>query len=84
MRACVRRGRTGADGRFRLGTYDKTDGAPEGQYVVTVVHFPLVQTGSDSVPGPNRLPKKYASPATTDLCVQIAKGVTTLPPLVLK
>ena len=74
---------TGPDGRFRVGTYDAGDAAPEGQYAVTVVHFPLVQRGGDSVPSPNVLPAKYASPKTTDLHVQVAKGANTLPALVL-
>ena len=77
------RAQTGPDGRFHIGTYNADDGAPEGQYAVTVVHFPLVQKGADSVPGPNVLPKKYASPKTTDLRVQVVKGASTLPALVL-
>ena len=52
---------------------------PEGQYVMTVVHCPLVQIGSDSVPGPNVLPNKYASPKTSDLRVEVVKGANTLP-----
>jgi hypothetical protein len=77
------RARTGPDGRFHIGTYDKADGAPEGQYAVTVVRFPMVQKGSDSVPGPNALPRKYANPKTTDLRLQIVKGANSLPPLEL-
>jgi hypothetical protein len=78
------RARTGPDGRFRLGTYDQTDGAPEGQYVVTVVHFPMVKMGGDTAPGPNVLPQKYASPKTSDLRLLVAKGASTLPALQLK
>lgn len=78
------RARTGPDGRFQVGTYDTTDGAPEGEYVVTVVHFPLVQRGSDVVPGPNILPKKYANPKTTDLRIHVAKGANALPALTLQ
>ncbi|MGA2031269.1 MAG: hypothetical protein ABSG68_03345 [Thermoguttaceae bacterium] len=78
------RAQTGSDGKFHIGTYDKGDGAPEGQYLVTVVHFPMVPRGSDVVPGPNVLPKKYASPKTTDLHVQVTKGTNTLPVLALK
>ena len=78
------RARTGPDGRFRLGTYAQADGAPEGQYVVTVVDFPLAQKGSDSVPGSNVLPQKYANVKTSDLRAQVARGPNTLPPLELK
>ena len=78
------RAQTGHDGTFHVGTYGNGDGAPEGQYVVTVVHCPLVQRGSDSVPGPNVLPNKYASPKTSDLRVEVVKGANTLPALALK
>jgi len=78
------RARTGPDGRFHLGTYDKADGAPEGQYVVTVVDFPLLRTGSEAIPGPNVLPQKYANPKTSDLRAQIAKGPNVLPALQLR
>ena len=78
------RAQTGPDGTFRVGTYDLSDGAPEGQYVVTVVHAPMVKRGGDVVPGPNLLPKKYASPKTSDLRVQVVKGTNELPALALK
>ena len=84
MTTPVHHGETGPDGKFHVGTYATGDGAPEGQYVVTVVHCPLVQKGSDSVPGPNVLPNKYASPKTSDLRVAIVKGANTLPVLALK
>ncbi|MGD0899599.1 MAG: hypothetical protein ABR915_17350 [Thermoguttaceae bacterium] len=76
--------RTDAEGRFQLSTYDPADGAPEGEYAVTVVHNPLKKTGDGWSPGPNVLPAKYASPKTTNLKVQVVKGANTLPALALQ
>ena len=75
------RARTNFDGRFSLGTYATADGVPEGEYAVTVVCYPM--RPKDGGAGPNVLPKKYASPKTTDLRVKIAKDSNTLPALVL-
>jgi len=78
------RAQTGPDGRFRVGTFAVGDGAPEGEYAVTVIHYPT-QKHSDGgyAAGPNDLPKKYTSPTTTDLRVQIGEGKSSLPALVL-
>jgi hypothetical protein len=76
--------RTDAEGRFRLATYDPADGAPEGEYAVTVVHNPLQKTLDGWSPGPNVLPAKYAQPGTTDLRAQVGKGANSLPALELK
>jgi hypothetical protein len=75
------RAQTGSDGRFRLGTYDADDGAPEGDYAVTVHYYPI-RPGEGGASG-NALPPKFASAKTTDLHVQIAKGPNALPPLEL-
>jgi hypothetical protein len=69
--------RTGDDGRFRLGTYDPEDGAPEGRYKVTLFW-------SERPPGPeppkDRLGGRYASPEKTDLEVTIRRGDNRLDP----
>lgn len=82
-KAVPSRAQTGPDGRFRVSTFGTADGAPEGEYTVTVVQYPLQQDGSGWVSGPNALPTKYASPKTTDLRVQIGDGKNTLPVLAL-
>ena len=82
-KAVPSRAQTGPDGRFRVGTFAAADGAPEGEYAVTVVQYPLQQDGSGWTAGPNALPAKYASLKTTDLRVQIGDGENTLPALVL-
>jgi hypothetical protein len=67
------------DGTFKITTYDSGDGAPEGEYKVTVEWRPLVQSGGDWHQGPNTLPAKYASPTTTDLKANVVAGSNTLP-----
>jgi hypothetical protein len=62
-----------ADGSFALSTYAANDGAPAGEYAVTVVWWkPLVDaTGK---PGPNQLPERYARPETTPLRATVKAG----------
>jgi hypothetical protein len=79
------RGHVGADGKFVLSTYDTGDGAVPGQYAVTVEWYQLIKEGDSARPGPNVLPKKYATPHTSDIpVVTIADGQSTLPAIALK
>jgi hypothetical protein len=78
------RAHTDAKGQFRAGTFDSADGAQEGEYAVTVTYCPLQKNDDGWTPGPNVLPVKYASPKTTDLRVQVAKGTNSLPPLTVQ
>jgi len=59
-------GYTEADGRFVLSTYKAWDGAPVGEYVVTVVNRETYfdERGKASA---NRLPGKYASAKTSSI-----------------
>lgn len=66
-----------ADGTFALTTFTKGDGAPAGDYVVTVQWFRVAKDGSV---GGNSLPKRYASPTTSPLSVTIREGKNDLPP----
>lgn len=77
------RGLTDSEGRYALTTYDTGDGVPEGEYAVTVVQRPAQKVGESYEQGPNVLPPRYASPATTDLKVRIAAGQNELAPLAL-
>jgi len=72
------------DGTFAVSTYDSADGAPVGEYVVTVQWQKLAKSGGDFVPGPNLLPAKYSDPATSNVIVQVAAGRNELPPIALK
>jgi hypothetical protein len=70
-----------ADGTFALTTFTKGDGAPAGDYVVTVQWFRVAKDGSV---GGNALPTRYASPTTSPLTVTIREGTNELPPLALR
>lgn len=72
------------DGSFVVSTFDGNDGAPEGDYIVTVQWYRPVKQGNDLVGGPNVLPARYASPRTSDVIVHIAAGENQLAPIQLR
>jgi predicted phosphodiesterase len=62
-----------ADGSFAMSAYKAFDGAPAGDYAVTVTwRMPLYDEAGK--PGQNKLPEKYASPKTTDLRAKVKAG----------
>lgn len=71
------------DGSFAVSTYDSGDGAPEGEYVVTVTWNKLIKNGADVRLGPNVIPPKYGDPKTSDLVVKIASGENQIPAIKL-
>ncbi len=75
------RGKTDANGEFKLTTYDGLDGAPAGEYRVSVE---LWKTLSADAGPANQLPAKFADPAKSGLTATVAAGPTELQPLVLK
>lgn len=66
-------------GALKVSTYRGGDGAPEGDYVLTVQWNRPLRRGADLVIGPNVIPKKYASPRTSGIKVHIAAGENRLP-----
>ena len=78
------RAQTDVAGKFKLTTFETHDGAPAGTYAVTVEYFPLLQQQNEFFAGRNILPPKYASPLTTDLRIEVAKGANQLPALEIK
>jgi hypothetical protein len=79
------RGHVAEDGNFSLSTYETNDGAPAGDYKVTVEYRSLVKKPSgDVAAGPNVLPKQYSRPETSPISVRIASGDNALAPIVLK
>src|SRR5688572_22264830 len=67
------RGTTDANGEFTLTTYDGSDGAPAGQYRVSVEQWKT--TTADAGPA-NQLPAKYADPAKSGLSATVNAGPT--------
>jgi len=80
----IAQGQTDAEGKFSLSTFNKHDGAPEGEFKVTVAYYRHIQVEGDLFPGPNVLPHKYSDPARTELRVSVRKGDNQLPPITLQ
>ena len=73
-----------AQGRFELTTYDARDGAPAGQYAITVELRQPQQRGEEMVrDGPNVLPPKYADASRSPLRYTVVEGRNEVPPLVI-
>lgn len=75
------------DGTFVVGTYTTKDGAPAGEYRVSVQLMMKPNANADSEGGKlpqNVLPPRYANFDTSGLTVQIQEGDNALPPLQLK
>jgi hypothetical protein len=68
---------TGADGTFVLGTYAADDGAPVGEYAVTIVWRKPLYDASGK-PGKNLLPVRYAKTDTSELKATIKAGQNEL------
>jgi hypothetical protein len=66
-----------AGGSFVLGTYEEGDGAPAGNYVVTVVWAAGPRDG-------DRLAGRYSSPAHPQLRTVVLKGPNDLPEFLLR
>lgn len=71
------RGKVGADGAFTLITHTAGDGAPPGEYRVTVE---LWLSGKGDEPPANRLPEKFAKPDQSGLKATVGAGPTELTP----
>lgn len=76
------------DGTFILTTYAGHDGAPEGEYGVSVQWWlTSARKGAregDDAPPTNRLPPRYGRPETSGLRVRIQPGDNQLPAINLK
>ena len=77
------RANVGKDGAFQVSTYVTADGAPAGDYTLTVLWYKPIKNGADVVSGPNVIPAKYANPNTSDLVVSIKQGENDLPAIAL-
>jgi hypothetical protein len=70
-------------GNFRVTTFRDGDGAPPGEYIVTLVWHKFVIDGEDYKPGPNVLPPMYAEPATSPLIIEVTERSNNLKPFTL-
>ena len=79
--ATLPHGAVGPDGTFRIGTFGADDGAPAGEYVVTIT-WPEARTdpSGDEVTT-DRLKGRFADPARSPWKVTIKEGENELGPL---
>jgi hypothetical protein len=75
------RGKTAEDGSFSLSTYAADDGAPQGEYKITVEQW--ISTNPDRGPE-SRLPAKFAQPDQSGLTAKVASGKNELSPIQLR
>jgi hypothetical protein len=77
------RASVGVDGTFKVSTYEGGDGAPEGDYALTVMWYKPVKKGNDVTSGPNVIPAKYTKAETTELEFKVTAGENTIPAIQL-
>ena len=82
--ALVPTGSVDDHGRFTLTSYASGDGAPEGEYRVTVAWFLASGRPGDDSPPVNYLPVRYARTDTTPLRAVVRKGGVDLEPFQLQ
>ncbi len=75
---------TDAQGHFKLTTLKEGDGAPPGEYTVTVAAYQSVEYPSGDSQVVNLLPARYAKPETSDLKATVTKGKAEVGPLKLE
>jgi hypothetical protein len=66
------------DGTFRLSTRSEGDGAPAGDYAVTVEWWKLRFEHGEAVPGANVIPPQYATPEQSPLRATVIEGENRL------
>ena len=73
------------DGTFTLSTYTADDGAPAGDYEVTVLWPEAASTiGGDADLGKDKLGKRYSNPKTSGLHARVQEGPNDIAPFHLK
>ena len=67
-------------GLFAVTTFERGDGAPAGEYQVTVLQRAPKLVGEEMVrEGPNLLPQRLSDPATSGVTASIVAGENVLP-----
>jgi hypothetical protein len=79
-------GKVDEQGNFTLTSIKQGDGAPAGEYQVTVIWYLARRTrpGSDDTVTANYLPAKYANAGTSHLTATVTPGSNDLKPFDLK
>jgi hypothetical protein len=76
---------TDAEGRFKLTSFATGDGAPEGNYAISLVCFRThpIRKGFEG-DATNIVPARYANASTSRLTATVVRGPNELPPLQVK
>jgi hypothetical protein len=75
---------TDANGEFVLTTFSHNDGAPPGEYAITVELRAPEMTGEEITrSGPNLLPTQYSKPETSGLKTTVVDGDNVIQPIVI-
>ena len=61
------------DGKFAVSTYEKGDGVPEGEYVLTF-YWGTINPLNMQYGGEDKLKQKYVDPATSQFRIKVDKG----------
>ena len=76
---------TDANGEFHLRSYEENDGAPAGEFKVTVVWpAPPPANASGIFEVKDRLASRFADPQKTTLSAKVAEGENEIPPFELQ
>lgn len=78
------RGTVADDGSFELTTFDLKDGAPSGEFVVTVVWSKPIIVDGETQSGPSLVSAVYSKPESSPLRIKIAADTKELEPLQVK
>jgi hypothetical protein len=76
-------GQAGADGNFALSSYVQGDGAPVGEYIVTVEWRERSGLLKNNFEGPDRLKGRYYDPKKSTIRITVDKKPQELPPFEL-
>jgi len=72
------RGQTDGHGNFHITTYSAGDGAPEGDYDITIEWLTYIKRDSDWG-GPHKLKNQFNDPSTTSFHVTVGEEPVELP-----
>ena len=75
------RGTVADDGTFELSTFDHKDGAPTGEFVVTVVWSKPVIVDGETQSGPSLVSTVYSKPDSSPLRIKITADAKELAPI---
>jgi hypothetical protein len=74
----------GADGTFKVGFYTESDGAPIGEYAITVSWPTFKIEGGEEIAGPDRLQNRYDDKQRPAAKFTVKEGENKIPDINLR